>query len=105
MRSLLFIFLMVFTQNAFSHSSSFLSVDCIGNGEVTRIRIDVNMRSGIGILCITENDSEGCSFATTTRNAHVNKQVVVTNGRIEFNLDRETLELSARGFDLNFQCI
>ena len=102
MRYLLFIFLVVFTQNAFSHSSSFLSVDCIGNGEIPRVRIDVNLRSGIGILCMTEGGSEECAFATTKKNVHQNKQLVVTAFRSKFSLDRMTRELSLK--NLQLQC-
>ena len=99
MRSLLFIFLVVSTQNVLSQDSpSELFFDCVG--DTAQVTLDMNMQSGTGTLCLTEEgDSEECASATSKTEG---KKLVVKAMRENWYLDRVTLELSI--MDWNMQC-
>ena len=99
MRSLFFIFLVVSAQNVLSQDSpSELFFDCVG--DTARVTIDMNMQSGEGTLCLTEEgDSEECGSATSKTQG--NKLVVKALWE-DWYLDRGSLELSVPGWKL--QC-
>ena len=99
MSSLLFIFLVVSTQNVLSQDSpSELFFDCVG--DTARVTVDMNMQSGVGTLCLTEDgDSEECASATSKTQGN---KLVVKAMRENWYLDRVTLELSLDHF--NMQC-